>query len=225
GTKDCRQCIEINSIRGSSRGDWREFSHSFVSRIVNVGDWLSNSTQSLTALWTSFSVSNPATYCINTGRLYYAWQRIWEQFFDAFIPAAWMARDAYPVRALVSHFAAWGLVSREDGNFGGRGTLLDWRVRKWGQNQEDGINVGPTAPVQPVYSGCPAEGPCTTMLNDRHSLQRITPTPFLLENSIWKQAIEPAVQRLALVQLAGYKTTTCAYLWMDQGAHADAETG
>ncbi len=225
GTKNCRQCIPIDSIRGSTRGDWREYSHSFVSTVVNVGDWLANSTQALTALWTSFSVSNPATYCVDTGRLYFAWQRVWEQFFDAFIPAAWMARDAYPTRALISHFAAWSLVSREDGQLGGRGTLLDWRMRRWGEHQDDGINVGPTAPIAPVYSGCPVEGVCGSMDPDVLAIRRITPTPFLLENSVWKQAIEPAVQRLALVQLAGYKTTTCAYLWMDQGAHADPATG
>ncbi|HLT35242.1 MAG TPA: hypothetical protein VK034_03130, partial [Enhygromyxa sp.] len=224
GTKNCRQCIEIDSIRGSTRGDWREYSHSFVSNVINVGDWLANSTQALTALWTSFSVSNPATYCVDTSRLYYAWQRVWEQFYDAFIPAAWMVRDAYPTRALVSHFAAWSLVSREDGDLGGRGTLLDWRVRKWGANAEDGIQWGPVAPVPPVYSGCPVEGPCT-MDPDVLAIRRIKATPFLLENSVWAQAIEPAVQRLAQVQLAGYRTTTCAYLWMDQGAHADPATG
>lgn len=224
GTKNCRQCIEIDSIRGSTRGDWRKYSHSYVSLVVNVGDWLANSTQALTTLWSSFSVSNPATYCIDTGRLYYAWQRVWEQFYDAFIPAAWMARDAYPTRALVSHFAAWSLVSREDGNLGGRGTLLDWRTRKWGANAEDGIHFGPVAPVAPVYSGCPVEGPCVSD-PDILAIRRIKPTPFLLENSVWAQAIEPAVQRLARVQLAGYATTTCAYLWMDQGAHADPATG
>jgi hypothetical protein len=225
GTKNCRQCIPINSIRHTSRGDWREYSQSYISYVVNAGDWLANSTQALTALWSSFAVSNPATYCIDTRRLYYAWQRVWEQYFDAFIPAAWMVRDAYPTRALVSHFAAWSLVWREDGDLGGRGTLLDWRTRRWGENQEEGINYGPKPPVAPVYSGCPVEGSCKTMMVDALMIRRITPTPFVLDHSVWKQAIEPAVQRLAQVQLAGYRTTTCAYLWMDQGAHADPTTG
>jgi hypothetical protein len=225
GTKDCRQCIPIDSIRGSSRGDWREYSHSFVSTAVNVGDWLANSTQSLTALWDSFSATNPATYCIDTERIHHAWQRVWEDFFDVFIPEAWNARDAYAWRALVSHFASWSLVSREDGLLGGRGTLLDWRWREWGAYQDEGIVSDATPPIPPVYSGCPVDQPGCFFANDRTSLQRITATPFLLEHSVWKRAIEPTVQHTALTQLAGYGTTMCAYLWMDQGAHADPDTG
>lgn len=225
GTKNCRQCVEIDSIRGSSRGDWQEYSHSFVSTAINVGDWLENSTQSLSALWDSFSVTNPATWCIDSERIYYAWRDVWESFYEDFVPAAWNARDAHAWRALVSHFAAWSLVSREDGALGGRGTMLDWRWREWGAYQRDGIVGANTPPIPPVYSGCPVDDPGCFFADDRTSLARITPTPFLLANSVWKRAIEPAVQHLGQVQLAGYGTTVCAYLWMDQGAHADPATG
>lgn len=225
GNKDCRQCIEIDSIRGSSRGDWQQYSHSYTSTVVNVGDWLENSTQSLIALWDSFSVSNPATWCVDTQRVYGAWRDAWERFFDDFVPNAWAAHDAHPWRALISQFASWSLVSREDGALGGRGTLLDWRWRDWGAYQKEGIVTADTPPIPPVYSGCPFDQVGCFFTDDRASIQRITSTPFLFENSVFAQAIGPAVQRVAQVQLAGYRSTVCAYLWMDQGAHADPATG
>lgn len=224
GTKDCRQCIPIDSLRRTTRGDPWEWANVVGNDAVSIGDYLPNSTQHFTALWQSFSASNPATWTIDTQAIWYAWKECWEDFFDQFIPREWGRRRGIAWRAVVANFAAWGLISREDGQIAGRGTMPDWRYEKWGSYDGIGDNV---PPVPPVWSGCPADPDeiCGYGEPDVLAIRRITATPFLLKWSTWEQAIRPEIERVGNVQRAGYETTMVCYLWERMGAHWDARTG
>jgi hypothetical protein len=229
GGSSCRQCIPIHSWTGG-RSDWAEVTNAYDSQVVNVDDWLLSSTESLEALCQTWSVSNPSTWCWDVETIYTSWHTHWSDYFD-FIEWAWGQHDAYPWRALLSHFGAMGLISREDGRIGGIGTMLDWRVRRWGE-YDAGIQSGDRPGVPPIYSGLPTDpvlreklkgaGLGGPQLPDRTALRYIQPTPFVWHNSIFERAIRPACEQLAQTQVRGYETTMLAYLWMDQGAHYDA---
>jgi hypothetical protein len=228
GTKDCRQCIPIDALRRTTRGDPWKFANVVGNEAVSVGDYLVNSTQHFTALWQSFSATNPATWTIDTQAIWYAWKNSWEDFFDRFIPHEWGKHRGIAWRAVVANFAAWGLISREDGQIAGRGTLPDWRWETWGRYETDGINTfAELPPVPPVWSGCPADPDefCGYGEPDVLAIRRIDPTPFLLKWSVWEQAMRPEIERVGNVQAAGYQTTMVCYLWERMGAHWDARTG
>jgi hypothetical protein len=218
GSKDCRQCVSIDEVRSSSRGDhntWAGLGWDMGSRAVRVGGWLENSAQACADMWGSLSWRNPAIACFNLPAIYDAWQGLYEDFFEA-MPAFWERYNAHAWRAVISSFAACGLLSQEDGLIGGVGTLLDWRYPKWdrgGQTPiEQSFNLA-HPPVPVLHSQLPSGD---------MAVRTITPTPFDWRFSVFEQAIRPALESVGRQALALYNSTGVAYLWPDQALHADA---
>lgn len=221
GDKNCRQCITINSIRSTSRGDWREFAGAgwvagVNSRVTNVGDFLANSTQALAALWNSFTPTNPASCCVDAEGLFVLWHDTFARFFEEDAERLWREHDSYAWRALCSRFFASMMISREDGNVGGVGTLVDWRVG-WGDYGKDGIWIGDPPPLAPLHA--------SMSKNDAAAILGIVKTPFGIDDSIWAKAISPAISHLGGVQKRLYESSAVAYLWERQGAHWNPAAG
>lgn len=218
GSKDCRQCVSIDAVRATTRGDhneWAGIGWDLGTRAVKVGDWLVNSAQACSDLWGSLSWRNPAIACFDLPTIYDAWKKLYEDFFEA-MPSFWERYDAHAWRAVVSSFAACGLISQEDGLIGGVGTLLDWRYPKWDRGGQTPIekSFGLAHPPVPVLH---SQLPSGDM-----AVRTITPTPFDWRFSVWEQAIRPGLEGVGRQALALYDSTGVAYLWPDQALHADA---